>query len=107
MSDEKFETDAPVTTTPQQPAWELPSLDRIQVQAIMAAILFAPRGTTHDPLSRTDDTYTKDLRASVAIAGDLLDRVEQQERHYLENRATNEGEEVAEQQSWITSGSGV
>jgi hypothetical protein len=41
MSNENVETNAPVNTTSQQPAWELPSLDRIRTQAIMAAILYA------------------------------------------------------------------
>jgi hypothetical protein len=90
MSNKTSETNAPASATPQPPAWELPSLDRVRTQAIMAAILFASRGRMHDPLAHPDYTYTKDLRASVAIAGDLLRKIEQHEQHYLENRLMDE-----------------
>jgi hypothetical protein len=90
MSNKTVETDTPVTTTPQPPPWELPSLDRIRTQAIMAAILFASRGRSYKPINLKDTMYTEDLGCSVAIARDLLERIEQQERHFIEDRLIDE-----------------
>jgi hypothetical protein len=90
MSNKTTETNAPVSTTPQPPRWELPSLDRIRTQAIMAAILFASRGRSYKRINLKDTIYTEDLGCSVAIAGDLLERIEQQERHFIEDRLIDE-----------------
>ncbi len=83
MSNET-ETNVPVTTTQEEPAWELPSLDRVRTQAIMAAILFASRGRRYKPLNLKDTMYTEDLRCSVAMARDLLERIEHHERPFNE-----------------------
>jgi hypothetical protein len=87
MSNENIETNAPANSRPQQPqhVCELPSLEGIRTQAIMAAILFAFRGGSHDATNLRDTMYMKELKASAWIAADLLDRLEQRERHYLEN----------------------
>jgi hypothetical protein len=90
MSNKTVETDTPVAATPQPRPWELPSLERIRTQAIMAAILFASRGTSYKRISLKDTMYTEDLGCSVAIAGDLLERIEQQERHFIEDRLIDE-----------------
>ena len=90
MSNENSETKAPVTATPQPPPWELPLLDRIRTQAIMAAILFASRGRIYKPINLKDTIYIEDLGCSAAIPRDLLERIEQQERHYIEHHLIDE-----------------
>jgi hypothetical protein len=89
MSNENIETNAPANGEPPQPqpVWELPSLDRIRTQAIMAAIVFVGQSPSYDPRSLRHET---EVKTAVDIAADLLDRIEQQERHYTENRLIDE-----------------
>jgi hypothetical protein len=82
MINENIQSNAPVNTTSQQPAWELPSLDRIRTQAIMAAILCAFRRPSYDPET--------EVKAAVKIAADLLLRIEQEEHDYLRRRSEDE-----------------
>jgi hypothetical protein len=82
MSNENCETNAPVTASAQQPASELPSLDRIRTQAIMAAILHAFRRPSYDPETA--------VKAAVKIAAELLLRIEQEEEDYLRRRSEDE-----------------
>jgi hypothetical protein len=96
MSNKTVETKTPVTATSQQPILELPSLDRIQIQAIMAAIIFARRDTTYDPES---PMYAKDVRSAVSIAADLLERIEQEERGYIARCSEDERDLLASVQS--------
>jgi hypothetical protein len=82
MSNKTTETNAPVSTTPQLPPHELPSLDRIQIQAFMAAILYAFRRPSYAPET--------EVKAAVKIAKELLLRIEQEEHDYLRRRAEDE-----------------
>jgi hypothetical protein len=82
MSHENFETNAPVNATPQLPACELPSLDRIRTQAIMAAILYVGQKPAYD-----SETAVK---AALKIAAELLLRIEQEEHDYLRRRSGDE-----------------
>jgi len=82
MSHENFEPNAPVTASAQQPACELPSLDRIRTQAIMAAILYAFRRPSYDAET--------EINAAVKSAAELLQRIEQEEHDYLRRRAEDE-----------------
>ena len=81
-------TKAPVTTKPPLPECELPSLDRIQIQAIMAAILFVGQKPSYDPQSYR---YEEEVKTSVKIATDLLVRIEQEEHDYLRRWSENDG----------------
>jgi hypothetical protein len=87
MNNKTVETETPVTTTPPLPAWELPSLDRIQIQAIMAAILYVGQKPAYDPKSHRHEA---EVKAAVKIATDLLLRVEQEEHDYLRRRSAND-----------------
>jgi hypothetical protein len=85
MSNENVETNAPVTATPQQPASELPSLDRIRTQAIIAAILYVGRRPSYDPTS-----HETEVKAAAKIAAELLLRIEQEEHDYLRRCSEDE-----------------
>ena len=86
MSNKIVETNAPVTATSQLPECELPSLDRIQIQAIMAAILYVGKKPAYDP---TSYRHEEEVKSSVKIATDLLLRIEQEEHDYLARRSQN------------------
>ena len=79
MNSENAEPNMP---TPQLPASELPSLDRIRTQAIMAAILYAFRRPSYDPET--------EVKAAVKLAAELLLRIEQEEHDYLRRRSGDE-----------------
>jgi hypothetical protein len=79
MSNEDFQLNAPVTAAPQLPASELPSLDRIRTQAIMAAILYAFRRLSYEAET--------EINAAVKSAAELLQRIEQEEHDYLRRRS--------------------
>jgi hypothetical protein len=87
MSNKTSETNAPAGVSPQQPASELLSLDRIRTQAIMAAILFVGQSPTYD---RTLLRHATEMRTAVDIATDLLRIIEQQERYFRENGLVRE-----------------
>jgi len=90
MSNEKFETTHPVNAEshqPQQPACELPSLDRIQVQAIIATLLYVGQKPAYDPKS---PRHEREVKTAVEIAAELLLRIEQEEHDYLRRRSGNE-----------------
>jgi len=87
MSNETTETNAPASTTPPLPESELPSLDRIQIQAIMAAIVYVGQKPAYDPKSYRHEA---EVKAAVKIATDLLLRIEQEEHDYLKRRSEND-----------------
>jgi hypothetical protein len=91
MSHENIETNTPLAATPQLPTCELPSLDRIQIQAIMAAILYAFRRPSYD--------RETEVKAAVRIAADLLERIEQEERGYIAQCSEDERYLRASEQS--------
>jgi hypothetical protein len=98
MNDKNFETNTSDNAAHEQLTrrWELPSLDRIRTQAIMAAIVFARRDTTYDPMS---STYADEVKASVDIAADLLERIDRQERDYIARCSQDESGELDTVQS--------
>src|SRR5262245_23841296 len=87
MTNKTPETDTPVTASVQQAATELPSLDRIRTERIMAAILYVGQKPAYDPRHPRHET---EVKAAVKIATDLLLRIEQEEHDYLTRRSGNE-----------------
>jgi hypothetical protein len=87
MSNKTIETDTPVAATPPLPECELPSLDRIQIQAIMAAILYVGQKPAYDPKSYRHEA---EVKVAVKIATDLLLQIEQEEHDYLARRSEND-----------------
>ena len=87
MSHKTFETNPTVIATPQQPACELPSLDRIRTQAIMAAILYVGQKPTYDPKSYR---HEEEVKTCVKLATELPLQIEQEEHDYLRRCSENE-----------------
>ena len=86
MREDNVENNTPVTATSQLPPL-LPSLDRIQIQAIMAAHLYVGQKPAYDPKSPRHET---EVKTAVEIAAELLLRIEQEEHDYLRRRSGNE-----------------
>ena len=87
MSNKIIETNTLVTATSQLPDCELSSLDRIQIQAIMAAILYVGRKPAYEP---TSYRHEEEVKTSVKIATELLLRIEQEEHDYLRRQSEND-----------------